>query len=288
MRAEPIVAERRRPSTLVLALVIALTLVGVSCGHDSGSGGDASTEPTIAPETTDTTAAAAPTTAPGGTTLPPPPSTTTPPSGGPAVQIRRGNPNRMEVALTFDAGSDEGSTASILDTLAADGIKASFGLTGAWAAAHPDLVRRIVAGGHQLLNHSYDHPSFTGFSTGKAPLDRAQRLDQLARTEAVLDPLGATGRPWFRPPYGDTDASVEADVGAAGYRYEVMWTVDSLGWKGIPVDQIVTRCLDGAVPGAILLLHVGSGSADGAALPGIIDGLRARGYGFATVAGIIA
>ena len=266
-------------------MLVGLSLVAVACGHDSGpgSGGDAST-----PSTTSTP----PTTAPGGTTLPPPPSTTppttSPASGGPAVQIRRGNPDRMEVALTFVAGSDAGSTAAILDTLAADGIKASFGLTGAWAAAHPDLVRRIVADGHQVLNHSYDHPSFTGHSTGKAPLDRAQRVDQLSRTEAVLAPLGATGRPWFRPPYGDTDGSVEADVGAAGYRYEVMWTIDSLGWKGIPTDQIVTRCLDGAAPGAILLMHVGSGSADGAALPAIIDGLRSRGYGFATVAGVIA
>ncbi len=282
-------AERRRPRSVTLALVlVALIVVTAACGHDSGpgSGADATTI------TTETTVPVVPTTAPGATTLPPPPSSTPPTNppttGGPAVQIRRGNPNRMDVALTFDAGSDAGSTTAILNTLAAAGIRASFGLTGAWAAAHPDLVRRIVADGHQVLNHSYDHPSFTGYSTGKAPLDRAQRIDQLARTEAVLGPLGATGRPWFRPPYGDTDASVEADVGAAGYGYEVMWTIDSLGWKGIPVDQIVARCVDGAVPGAILLLHVGSGSADGAALPAIIDGLRARGYGFTTVAGVIA
>jgi peptidoglycan-N-acetylglucosamine deacetylase len=76
-------------------------------------------------------------------------------------------------------------------------------------------------------------------------------------------------------------------VGRLGYRYDVLWTVDSLGWKGIPVDQIVARCLEGAVPGAILLFHVGSASADGAALPAIIDGLRAQGYGFDTVAGVV-
>jgi peptidoglycan/xylan/chitin deacetylase (PgdA/CDA1 family) len=272
-------------------VLLALALIAITCLHDtdSGPGDDASTNPT---GTTGTTGSVPPTTAPGGTTLPLAPSTAPPvlppASGGPAVQIRRGNPNRMEVALTFDAGSDEGSTSAILDTLASTGIRASFGLTGAWAAAHPDLVRRIVADGHQVLNHSYDHPSFTGYSTGKGPLDQAQRIDQLARTEAVLGPLGATGRPWFRPPYGDTDASVEADVGAAGYQYEVMWTIDSLGWKGIPVDQVVARCLDGAVPGAILLLHVGSVSTDGAALPAIVDGLRARGYGFTTVAGVVA
>ncbi len=247
-------------------------------------------------ETSDETATATtvtgepPTTAPGSTTLPPAPSTTeptAPPIGGPAVQIRRGNPDRMTVALTFDAGSDAGSTTTILDTLAANGIRATFGVTGAWAERYPDLVRRMAADGHQLLNHSYDHPSFTGYSTGEPALSSAERVDQLTRAEAVFAQLGTSARPWFRPPYGDTDASVDADIGAAGYAYDVLWTVDSLGWKGIAVDQIITRCLDGAVPGAILMFHVGSASTDVGALQPIIDGLRARGYGFDTVAGVV-
>jgi len=228
-----------------------------------------------------------PTTAPPATTPTPPPSTAATPTGVPAVQIRRGNPDRRTVALTFDAGSDVGSTTTILDALATEGIRATFGMTGSWAEAHPELVRRMVVEGHQLLNHSYDHPSFTGASTGRPPLSEAQRVDQLTRTEAALNRLGASAAPWFRPPYGDTDASVDADVGTAGYQYDVLWTVDSLGWKGIPVDQIVSRCLDGAVPGAIFLFHVGSASADGAALPAIIDGLRAQGYGFDTVERVV-
>jgi peptidoglycan/xylan/chitin deacetylase (PgdA/CDA1 family) len=63
--------------------------------------------------------------------------------------------------------------------------------------------------------------------------------------------------------------------------------VDSLGWKGASTQQIVQRCLDGAVPGAIYLFHVGSASQDGPALQDVIDGLRARGYSFATVAALI-
>ena len=94
--------------------------------------------------------------------------------------------------------------------------------------------------------------------------------------------------PWFRPPYGDEDESVRADVALAGYQYELLWTVDSLGWKGTPPASVVTRCLDGAVPGAIYLFHVGSASTDHAALQAIIDGLRADGYGFVTAAGLIA
>ena len=93
--------------------------------------------------------------------------------------------------------------------------------------------------------------------------------------------------PWFRPPYGDEDASVRADVALAGYRYEVMWTVDSLGWKGASADAIVNRCVDNAQNGAIYLFHVGSASADSAALQRVIDRLRQLGYSFGTVAAII-
>jgi peptidoglycan/xylan/chitin deacetylase (PgdA/CDA1 family) len=191
------------------------------------------------------------------------------------------------VALTFDAGSDAGYTAEILDTLAANEVLASFGITGRWAEANPTLLRRIVAEGHQLVNHSYDHPSFTGRSTERPPLSRSARLDQLHRAEtAIRAAAGATTVPWFRPPYGDEDASVRADVASAGYRYELLWTVDSLGWKGDAPVNVIARCLSRVVPGAIYLFHVGSASTDHAALAPIIDGLRARGYGFVTAAGL--
>jgi peptidoglycan/xylan/chitin deacetylase (PgdA/CDA1 family) len=64
----------------------------------------------------------------------------------------------------------------------------------------------------------------------------------------------------------------------------LLWTVDSLGWKGLAPAAVAARCLDGAKPGAILLLHVGSASTDAAALPVILDGLLARRYELVTVA----
>jgi peptidoglycan-N-acetylglucosamine deacetylase len=237
--------------------------------------GDETTAPSD--DTTPTTAAAT--------------TTTRAPAGGDAArELRRGPADRRVVALTFDAGSDAGYADRILDVLAAEGVVASFGMTGAWADAHPDLVRRMAAEGHLLMNHSYDHPSFTGYSTGARPLDRAQRQEQLRRADdAIRRATTGTGtQPWFRPPYGDTDASVLADVGAAGYQWSVMWTVDSLGWRGIPAGEIAQRCLTRAEPGAIYLFHVGSASADADALPTIIDGLRAAGYGFATVADLVS
>jgi peptidoglycan/xylan/chitin deacetylase (PgdA/CDA1 family) len=139
--------------------------------------------------------------------------------------------------------------------------------------------------------NAHDESDPLSVTTTREPaLNVAARADQLARADAAI--RAATGRsslPWFRPPYGDYNDSVVVDVAADGYGYGylVLWTVDSLGWKGLPAQQIVTRCLDNAVAGAIFLFHVGSASQDGPALQAIIDGLRARGYAFATVAGLI-
>ena len=269
--------------------VCALLLAVAACGGDDSSD-HPDESPTVSPSPSarpSRTPAATPTLVP--TPLPTPtPSPGPTESGVPARVIRRGDATRMMVAFSFDAGSDAGYTAQILDTLAANGIHASFGMTGRWAEQNPDLLRRIVSEGHGLINHSYDHQSFTGVSTGKPPLSQAERWDQLDRTEASVQTLtGATTKPYFRPPYGDYDESVNADVGARGYGYNVMWTVDSRGWTGIPAAEIRQRCLDLSEPGAIYVFHVGSASQDGPALQSIIDGLRAAEYGIGSVPDVI-
>jgi peptidoglycan/xylan/chitin deacetylase (PgdA/CDA1 family)/LysM repeat protein len=215
---------------------------------------------------------------------------TQPPSGsGPAQVISIGNTSRNAVAFTFDAGSDAGYTTQILDTLQANGIHASFGMTGKFAQQNPQLVQRMVNEGHTLINHTYDHASWTGASTRAAPLTQQQRWDELDQTESIIKQLtGATTLPYFRPPYGDYDQSVLNDVGARGYVYSVMWTVDSRGWTGIPAPQITQRCLDNAKPGAIYIFHVGSASHDGVALQDVIDGLRGKGYAIGDLGSVLA
>jgi peptidoglycan/xylan/chitin deacetylase (PgdA/CDA1 family) len=188
------------------------------------------------------------------------------------------------VALTFDAGADRGFTEQILDTLRDEGVQATFGMTGHWAQENPDLIQRMVDEGHTLINHTTTHRSWTGYSTGDAPLTSAERADELKQTEDIVRGIaGVELRPYFRPPYGDYDDSVISDLQADGYSVMVMWTVDTLGWNGYSVDQIVQRALAGAVPGAIYLMHVGAGSQDANALPTVIDQLRAEGYQFVTI-----
>jgi peptidoglycan/xylan/chitin deacetylase (PgdA/CDA1 family) len=216
-------------------------------------------------------------------------STPTPsPTAQAAVVVRRGDATGMRVAFTFDAGSDAGYTSMILDTLKGNSIRAAFGMTGQWAEENPDLLKRIVREGHDLINHSYDHPSFTGLSTGQAPLSTEERWAQLDRTESIASQLtGDTTRPYFRPPYGDYDQSVNIDVGARGYLYNLMWTVDSRGWAGLSADEIAARCVSQAQPGAIYVFHVGSASQDGPALQRIVDSLRGNGYEIAPLADLV-
>ena len=244
-------------------------------------------------------ASATPTPSPTPEPTPPPPApTVTPaarqaapaaaPANGAAKAVFRGPTSRRFIALTFDAGADVGYTTLILDTLRAKGVRASFGMTGAWAETHPDLVRRMANEGHDFINHTYDHASFTGVSTGRRPQTFEERARQVERTEEIVRSLtGKSMRPYFRPPFGDYDATVNADIARLGFTQNVLWTIDSTGWRGVPAGTIVDRCLSNAAPGAIIVFHVGSQSLDGPALAPIIDGLRQQGYALGTIRDLI-
>lgn len=259
------------------------------------------TRTATAPPPPTPTATVAPTRPPTATATKPPAATATKPPaptatkvpatampGAKATSVSRGPASRRMVALTFDAGADRGFAAQILDTLRGTGVKATFGMTGKWAEQNPDLVQRMVDEGHLLMNHTYDHASFTGYSPGTAALTAEERRREIERTEAVINSIvGVQLKPWFRPPYGDYDEAMLAQLGQLGYTHSVMWTVDSLGWKGISAAEITQRCIDGSVPGAILLFHVGAASQDAAALPEIIRKLKADGYTFGTIAELL-
>jgi peptidoglycan/xylan/chitin deacetylase (PgdA/CDA1 family) len=202
----------------------------------------------------------------------------------PAQPVYRGRTDTNSVALTFDAGADVGYTRLILDTLKRNGIRATFGMTGQWAQDNTDLLKEMAANGHAFINHSWDHQSFTGLSTSTSPLSRTERWSEVDRTEDIIHAItGKAASPYFRSPFGDQDRSVEADVGQRGYRYDILWTVDTGGWAKASVGQIIAASSKGAAPGAIIVMHVGAESQDGPALQSIIDAIRQKGLGFATI-----
>ena len=239
---------------------------------------DAPSAPVPAEPAVDTLAAPS-----NATTRPPAPPD---PGTGLSEVIEGGSNGRLEVALTFDAGADAGYGAEILDLLRGEGIPATFGMTGVWAQANPALVQRMVAEGHQLINHTWDHPSLTGANTGMPPLTPEQLAAQLWDTENLVSEItgGYEMRPYFRPPYGDYDAPSLGYLYDNGFYLSIWWTCDSHGWAGWGAQEIIDYCTTNIKEDEILLLHVGASAAgDFEALPGLIQFFRDNGYEFVTV-----
>lgn len=197
--------------------------------------------------------------------------------------VEYGESGRQEIALTFDAGSDRGYAAEILDLLKAEGITASFGIMGQWAEANPDLVQRMVDEGHMLFNHSWSHPSFTGVTTGVEPLPYEERWQEVEKTDQIVREIsGYDMKPYFRPPFGDMDAAGLAELGEMGYMRVLNWSCDTRDSLGATGDEILNNCIYNARPGRIVLMHVGGQSAAYSVLPQIIASLREQGYTFVT------
>jgi peptidoglycan/xylan/chitin deacetylase (PgdA/CDA1 family) len=188
------------------------------------------------------------------------------------------------VALTFDAGGNDAGVDSILATLSAQHVPATFFLTGRWSEVYPRQSARIAAA-FDVGDHTYSHPHLTQLSD-------ADVAGEITRGEqAIRSATGHDPHPLFRFPYGDSDVRTLRDVHALGYG-GIRWTVDTWGWKGAggqqSADTVVSRVLAALTPGAIVLMHVGAAedgsTLDADALSRLIGALRARGYGFATVA----
>lgn len=207
--------------------------------------------------------------------------------------VRQINTSTNSVALTFSISNDGSSATevkSILQILSARDVHATFSIRGDWASAHPDLIKSIIAQGHQLINETYDHKSFTGVSDHQGPLTKAQRIDELTKAGAIVKQItGINMQPYYRPPYGDMDtgtpSTVEADAAQAGYTVAVLWSIDTRSWEtNVTVGQMISAA-SAAKRGDVILFSVSAtgGSKDISALPQIIDNLRAQNVGFGTV-----
>ena len=185
------------------------------------------------------------------------------------------------VALTFDDGPNDPATSAILDVLAAKGVKATFFVVGANAEVFPETLRRTVAEGHAIGNHSYSHRK-------RATL-RDLRYGELEQTQAVIERITGVRPALYRSPNGFHTPWQLAAVRAAGLT-TVHWNVQTLDWERPDPEVIVRRVLDRVGPGSIVLLHDGDDTNRGsdrtptvAALPMLIDALQARGYRLVTV-----
>lgn len=177
-------------------------------------------------------------------------------------------PAGKTVYLTFDDGPSASWTPRVLEVLDRYDIRATFFMLGREADTEPGLVDQVRAAGHSVGNHSVSHAYLPKLS------------DSRLRHE-VAD--GVRSR-CFRPPYGATTSRVRAAIARANM-HQVLWDVDPRDWSRPGTPAIVSSVLTHVHDGSIVLLHDGGGdrSQTVAALPQIIEKLRARGYSFGTL-----
>lgn len=175
------------------------------------------------------------------------------------------------IALTFDDGPAAPETATLLTSLARYDARATFFTVGQNVAAHPELVRAEARAGHEVGNHSWNHPDLTR-------LTPEQVASQLGRTSAAIKAATGKAPTLFRPPYG----AVNARVKAATTLSPVLWDVDTEDWKYRDADKVARTVIDKAQRNDVVLMH-DIHPTSVAAVPQILRTLTARGFHFVTV-----
>lgn len=193
---------------------------------------------------------------------------------GPAY-VTNGSRAQKVVALTFDDGPST-YTPGFLDVLKQKGVKATFFMIGQQVAPNASLVRRVLAEGHELADHTWNHSNVSAggaFASG-----------QITSTANAIHTATGFKPCAFRAPGGAVSSGLISLARGLGFT-TVQWDVDTNDWKLPGTEADYQRVVDGVRNGSIVLMHDGGGprSQGLAALPRIIDTLRARGYRFVTI-----
>jgi peptidoglycan-N-acetylglucosamine deacetylase len=195
-------------------------------------------------------------------------------TGGDAELVSAASTERPVVALTFDDGPSE-YTDRYLDVLREKDVPATFFEIGQEMPGREATMRRILAEGDEIGDHTMNHVEDPGY---EQIAGAAERIKAYTGFQPCL----------FRPPGGAENSTVIETAGSLGLK-TITWDVDPRDWSLPGTSEIYSNIVDNAKPGAIILMHDGGGPRDEtlAALPEIIDTLRARGYGFETVSALL-
>jgi peptidoglycan/xylan/chitin deacetylase (PgdA/CDA1 family) len=179
--------------------------------------------------------------------------------GLPLVGVWRGPVGRRQVSLTFDDGPDPDATPKLLRLLGARRARATFFLIGERAVRHPDLVREILAEGHEIGNHTWHHRNAWLLGPRATQTEILGGADVLARITGTPPRL-------FRPPWGIVNVPALRIARGAGFT-TVLWSVQPEGAWASPPDAQLRYCARVLHDGAIVDLH------DAPGLPGAPDRL---------------
>ena len=202
----------------------------------------------------------------------------------PARATRRGPAGGRRIALTFDDGPDPAWTPRIAELLAARDVPGTFFMVGRRAAAHPAVVRRLVETGHEIASHGWSHRSLWLCGPRRT-------ADEVLRAQERLAELSGAAPRFFRPPWGMVNAALFGVLRRAHLRC-VLWSIQPEGLRSCAPEAQAAYVVDHAHPGAVVDLHDADGLPGAperlaAALPAMIDGLRARGYTLTTLTDLL-
>lgn len=211
----------------------------------------------------------------------------TSPNVSPAVVINKGNRSSSvkRIALTFDDYGTAAQVRSIMSSLESYGAKGTFFPNGDFVNNNPSLIKEMANRGHSVQSHTYAHKDLTTLSD-------AEVRNQMKLSKNVI--YNATGRypVLLRPPYGAYDSRTKTIAGQEGYRYLVLWSVDTSDWattrNGVTIttDYVISTAVNNASHNGIILFHMHSNKTV-SGLPTILKRLRDAGYQFVTVNDIV-
>ena len=186
--------------------------------------------------------------------------------------------NEKKVALTFDAAWGADKTSNIVDILKSNNVGGTFFLVGFWSEKYKDKIKEINDAGLDIGTHSNTHPKMSQLSSN-------QIKEELITSSKLISDI--TGKPvrFFRPPYGDYNDTLLIEADKLGLQ-TIQWNIDSLDWKGLSKEQILSRVKSGLKNGSIILFHNNSDHIL-EALPLVINYLKQEGYSMVKLSDLV-
>lgn len=182
------------------------------------------------------------------------------------------------ISLTFDCAWGSEDMDKILSVLNKHNIKATFFVLGTWAKDNAQAMKNIVAGGHEIGNHSYNHTYYTTLSSSAMIEDIKKCNEEIKKACGAIPSL-------FRAPSGDYNNNVISASKESGMEY-IQWSVDSLDWRGLTCQQMLERIIPKTKSGDILLFHNGT-KHTAESLDKILTELEKKGFSFLKVSDLI-
>ncbi|NOY00155.1 MAG: polysaccharide deacetylase family protein [Verrucomicrobia bacterium] len=201
-------------------------------------------------------------------------------STGSGLSYSRVKISEPYVAMTFDDGPHPVNTPRLLDLLKARNIKATFYVVGTNATAYPHILRRMIAEGHEVGNHTKTHPYLTKLSA------EGVRNEMGFTHRAIVQATGVAPKT-MRPPYGATNSRLRNQIKQEFGYPSIMWAVDPQDWKRPGSQVVANRIVSATGNGAIILAH-DIHAPTITAMPNALDRLLAKGFKFVTVTQLIA